>query len=156
MQNVKLIRIVTPKASIVDGKTCIEDEVRDLRVQFTDDDGRVVSMVFDGNADCTDGAFNGTKREVYSLHPEVTIMQEVPGKTTDLSDLSIRPMSQVVDALLGPNIPEMAIICHGGVVQEVRTRKGDADIIVYDFDDCDEDCDVSSQHLASAFPVVVY
>jgi predicted acyl esterase len=157
MQNVQLIRTVRPKAGFVDGKTCIEDEVRDLRVQFTDDTGRKVNLIFDGHADVRDQAdwpFSDERREVYSLHPEVTILQDEPNKAAEIDDLSVRPMSQVVDALLGspdPVVPKVAIITAGGVVQEVRVDAGDADITIFDYD---EECGLAM--LRDAFPVVVY
>jgi hypothetical protein len=157
MQNVKLIRLVSPKASIVDGKTCIEDDVRDLRVQFTDDDGRAIELVFDGRADCTNGAFNGTRREVYSLHPLAPVMLKGTNKAINLSDPSIRPMSAVVDALLGspppvvPVVPKVAVVLRGGVVEEVRVDAGTADITVFN-----RGKDFGLSMLREAYPVVVY
>jgi hypothetical protein len=161
MQNVKLVRTVTPKVSIADGKTCIEDCVKELYVEFTDDAGRVVSLVFDGNADISrnDWPREDEKREVYSLRTYGGVIQDAPKKAGDLFKPVERPVTAVVDALLGstppdvPFTPKIAILTSGGTVQVVRVDGGDADVTIFD---CNEDWGIASRKLAERFPVVVY
>jgi hypothetical protein len=101
MSEVTLIRTVKPTAVLRDGKTVVVEDVTGLSVLFTDDDGRKVSLAFDGRATCTD---EWTERvEVYQLYSDCPIIRDLPDGEREQSGPTDRVIRLLREALLDLN-----------------------------------------------------
>jgi hypothetical protein len=95
------MRVVKPTAVLRDGKTVVVEDVTGLSVLFTDDDGRKVSLAFDGRATCTDEY--GERVEVYQLYTDCPVIRDLPGGGHEQSGPDDRVIRLLRDALLDLN-----------------------------------------------------
>lgn len=98
MSDITLMRIVKPTAVCVDGATVVVENVKGLSVLFTDDNGRKVSLAFDGRSVNTDEF--GERTEVYGLDRDCPVIRDLPDGTAEQSGPERRVIRVLSNALL--------------------------------------------------------
>jgi hypothetical protein len=94
MSSIKLVRFVTPETMIYHGRRIMNEVVGAVGIEITDDDGRKVTVAFDGRYDRTDNV-NGETREEYMTYIDCPVITDGP----DGSTVQSGPVEDVVAVL---------------------------------------------------------
>jgi hypothetical protein len=94
MSKITLVRLVTVEPVVWHGKVMLEDRVEKVGIKIVDDDGRAVTLAFDGRCDRTNES-GGWEREEYGAYSDCPIMTEMP----DGNRVQSGPVEDIVVAL---------------------------------------------------------
>jgi hypothetical protein len=78
MSSITLVRIVRPERVVYHGRNILEDKVVTVGVEIVGDDGRKVTLAFDGRYD-RDCETYCTEREEYMTYNDCPIITDMPG-----------------------------------------------------------------------------